>query len=1070
MKTHDQNECAHPDVEHQVQEESRKPYVATEDGITLADPNQEICFAQTTNIKSAYQWSNIRTTWGKHVKTRMEQDSWPSVSKKIKCKAQTAGRLIDMQRGKKKMTDLHLMISDHDDGQTMDESARLSREAGLEVVITPSMNFNATTIDIERDDYIKWSTKRNRPTSMTEEGARAYLEDTGKLVPKFAATATYDGSPPVQIDKGFVFVVGTEPREKHRCERPLLEPIFVAEYMNSDITHDTFIDAVAMAQEAALDSIGGTYDEACLDFSHAYFTPAVLNDRVYPSAIHVKGAAFSYKPFLANAIALCASSKSSAKKGNSKATGADAVGDQGESPVFEGKNVIVWCSQFGKTFNFERLFSALHLVIADRAGGGKFVKCFHGLHSGGTEETFLVNGDGEKGFTLHCSGDSGGCPKISDRAIRLKRYMEAGKVTWEHLEDPTNGGGPISARVRNQTRRSKARQSTRVVDRNGRGIDTVIFHAFLHKHPHRFDLGQLNELCGTQIDIDVSASQLAEFIQSGRVSVADLEACYVHEHEPEVDAYLAGLLELAKLVSKGLSARETDQMLAEMCVEYRVKAKTIEADFKAAKKKVAEAEDGLAGALGDDETALVAQVANFADRFAIVNAGKAMVMDLQEPNVSKALVTHDDFVKLHRDDWYWGATADGKPKLIYPAKNFIDMPPPEAQFYRGGMVFKPSGTVAADKLNLYQGLLIEPDATGSCSLLYDLITEVWCNGDAEVAAWVIEWLQHIVAHPGEKVGTSLAIRGGYGVGKSIVFGRLLSAIFGDLSLSVANHKMILGDFNESLISKLLIVLEEAAFAGDKQCFDKMKDVITGSTAHINPKNKAPITVENFARMALISNHDHFLHVKPRDRRYAVLHANDSWTGTNKFEQLMDQWDNGGASRFVHDALNHSFRRLEGRQTLVIDRNIKTDEMVRQIVQSRSSLERAVATLLLTGALNVPRESNDVLGDMEWHLDQRFEIESQALGVCIGRWLAHSDPRGYHESTLHVVVKKLEEFIGDTQTVRSKGATKADGTREQLPTVRSLPCRRDALQHAFDKGLITREEYDGALPMEGERVS
>ena len=71
-------------------------------------------------------------------------------------------------------------------------------------------------------------------------------------------------------------------------------------------------------------------------------------------------------------------------------------------------------------------------------------------------------------------------------------------------------------------------------------------------------------------------------------------------------------------------------------------------------------------------------------------------------------------------------------------------------------------------------MLIEPDPSGSCSLLHDLIREVWAQGDRTTTEWVIEWLMHIIAYPGQKVGTSIAIRGGYGDGKGIVFETLMS--------------------------------------------------------------------------------------------------------------------------------------------------------------------------------------------------------------------------------------------------------------------------------------------------------
>ncbi len=256
--------------------------------------------------------------------------------------------------------------------------------------------------------------------------------------------------------------------------------------------------------------------------------------------------------------------------------------------------------------------------------------------------------------------------------------------------------------------------------------------------------------------------------------------------------------------------------------------------------------------------------------FALLNTGgKGVVMSLRQPDLSKALMPRDDFEFLHRNEWFEVVDEDGLITTIYPAKRFLAKPPKNAQVYRGGLVFMPAGTVAADQYNLYRGMLLEPDESGSWSLLRDLLHEVWAQGDDDITAWLVEYLMRIIAYPGEKVDTSIAIRGGYGDGKSVVF-VLLRAIMGDMLLRVSNHRMILGDFNEALIGKLVTVLGEAAFAGDKAAFDKMKELITGKDVLINPKFKAPITVDNYSRLIVISNHDHFLHIKPGDRRYTVL--------------------------------------------------------------------------------------------------------------------------------------------------------------------------------------------------------
>ena len=73
-----------------------------------------------------------------------------------------------------------------------------------------------------------------------------------------------------------------------------------------------------------------------------------------------------------------------------------------------------------------------------------------------------------------------------------------------------------------------------------------------------------------------------------------------------------------------------------------------------------------------------------------------------------------------------------------------------------------------------------------------------------------------------------------------------------------------------------------------------------------------------------------------------------WQGTNKFEQLIHQWDNGGAARFVHDALKHSFRHFDDRKTLVINTVLKTNAAVGPMAQSRSALEKCIVRYMLSG--------------------------------------------------------------------------------------------------------------------------
>ena len=129
---------------------------------------------------------------------------------------------------------VYLLTSDHDDGQTMEQSAAIGRRNGIETFIYPSFNFGATTINISRDDFITWAKKSNKPVDITQALGREFLKATGKLLPELAEAATYDGGDPIQTDGGFEYVFNTPPREKHRCVRPLLRPLAVAAFMKGD--------------------------------------------------------------------------------------------------------------------------------------------------------------------------------------------------------------------------------------------------------------------------------------------------------------------------------------------------------------------------------------------------------------------------------------------------------------------------------------------------------------------------------------------------------------------------------------------------------------------------------------------------------------------------------------------------------------------------------------------------------------------------------------------------------------------------------------------------------------------
>jgi hypothetical protein len=221
-----------------------------------------------------------------------------------------------------------------------------------------------------------------------------------------------------------------------------------------------------------------------------------------------------------------------------------------------------------------------------------------------------------------------------------------------------------------------------------------------------------------------------------------------------------------------------------------------------------------------------------------------------------------------------------------------------------------------------------------------------------------------------------------------------------------------------------------------------------------------------SRLVVISNHNHFMYIKSGDRRYTVLESSAAWRGeTKKFEALLDQWNRGGAARFVYEAMNHPFRRLPGRESLVISTNLDTTAAVRQMAQSRSGLEKCIVELLQWGRLGQ--------NSLSWALKDPLEIASWRLQQCATEWLReHDASAARHEAALHQIIETLERYAGVTDVERPKGTRNPEtGKRPQLATIRKLPPRREAIHYAWTKGLLTEESLlypNTSVQMKGAR--
>lgn len=214
------------------------------------------------------------------------------------------------------------------------------------------------------------------------------------------------------------------------------------------------------------------------------------------------------------------------------------------------------------------------------------------------------------------------------------------------------------------------------------------------------------------------------------------------------------------------------------------------------------------------------------------------------------------------------------------------------------VVFEPRAK-EPDAYNLWRGFSVDPDSTGDWSLLDEHIKENLAKGDESLYRWILGWFAHIIQHPDEKSGTSLAFRGKQGTGKTII-GKAMGALYKPHYVLVEDSRYVIGQFNSHMASTLLLHADEAFFAGDPRHIGKLKGMVTSDTHRIEMKGKDTFEVSNYIRLLVTSNNDFIMPAAFEERRFAVLDTSDARIQDKPFfRALWRQLENGGFGGLLH---------------------------------------------------------------------------------------------------------------------------------------------------------------------------
>lgn len=196
-----------------------------------------------------------------------------------------------------------------------------------------------------------------------------------------------------------------------------------------------------------------------------------------------------------------------------------------------------------------------------------------------------------------------------------------------------------------------------------------------------------------------------------------------------------------------------------------------------------------------------------------------------------------------------------------------------------GILFAPNFE-DSKRYNIWKGFAVglptqppKPEAVKGLELLLDHIRENVCGGNEEWANWVLGFFAHLIQKPEKKPRVALVLRGRKGVGKNVITDCIFK-LLGDYGVLTANRRYLSGNFNAHLENKLMLVLDEAFWSGDKSAEGILKDLITGSTHQIERKGHDSYPVANLMRVVIFGNEEWIVPATDDERRFAVFNVGD----------------------------------------------------------------------------------------------------------------------------------------------------------------------------------------------------
>ena len=143
--------------------------------------------------------------------------------------------------------------------------------------------------------------------------------------------------------------------------------------------------------------------------------------------------------------------------------------------------------------------------------------------------------------------------------------------------------------------------------------------------------------------------------------------------------------------------------------------------------------------------------------------------------------------------------------------------------------------------------------------------------------YLLAWLAQQVQDPAQHTTVAIVLQGLEGVGKDIIFDFFLHKVLGDrVGFKTSNPKNdIFGEHSVALRDRVFLLVDEAKGDEIRPLMSRLKDLVTSSIMHVNPKNQPAYDVLNLANLLFTTNTSNPIQIDPKERRFVVFECNSS---------------------------------------------------------------------------------------------------------------------------------------------------------------------------------------------------